>query len=194
MSRRGRSDFTFELDLDKLLTRDAKYLAMFDYAGAVERGVQSGMKQVAKRTADKIAEGLVKYGLTDKGIANDIFVTIHDNAVSITVNNDFYMFIEFGTGIVGKNGPTHSFIKNHGHPWVFDSKGHGESGWWYPSGSDDPNPTLEMDSEGVWWAWTKGQESRPFMHDAWLYASKASVVTVDNHIAGELQKLEAMNG
>lgn len=57
-------------------------------------------------------------------------------------------YVEFGTGIVGKNSP---------HPnrsivgWKYDVNKHGEAGWWY-----------YRDGK---WHWTKGMPSRPFMYE-----------------------------
>lgn len=57
-------------------------------------------------------------------------------------------FVEFGTGMVGKNNP---------HPdtsivgWKYDVNEHGEYGWHYFR-------------DGAW-HWTKGMPSRPFMYE-----------------------------
>ena len=57
-------------------------------------------------------------------------------------------YVEFGTGIVGKNNP-------HPEPglanWKYDINQHGEAGWFY-----------FKDGE---WHWTKGMPSRPFMYE-----------------------------
>ena len=57
-------------------------------------------------------------------------------------------FVEFGTGIVGKEKP-HKDIGIVG--WKYDVNEHGEKGWFY-----------FRDGE---WHWTKGLPSRPFMYE-----------------------------
>lgn len=198
--KKGISDFHFNLDIDSLSSRRSfnSFRHFVDFAGAVDRGMTSGMKEVAEKTAKRIQEKLVEYGLGDSSLSGDIVVVLNDTTISITVDNDYYMFVEFGTGIVGQKShnknKSHSFIRNHGVAWEFDTKSHGESGWWYPSSPDDPNPSLYMSYDGSWWAWTKGQESKPFMHDGWMYASMSSYPTVNNHIIRELRKLEGKSG
>jgi len=59
----------------------------------------------------------------------------------------YAVYVEFGTGIVGKASP-HPLPKG----WAYDVNKHGESGWWY------------MSRYGRW-QWTKGMVSRPFMYN-----------------------------
>lgn len=61
----------------------------------------------------------------------------------------YAVYVEFGTGVVGKGKP-HPDIAIAG--WRYDVNGHGELGWWYP-GRDGK------------YHWTKGMESRPFMYN-----------------------------
>ena len=60
----------------------------------------------------------------------------------------YAIFVEFGTGIVGKGSP---------HPapegWRYDVNAHGERGWVYFNERDQK------------WHWTKGMKSRPFMYN-----------------------------
>ena len=60
----------------------------------------------------------------------------------------YAVYVEFGTGIVGKSQP-------HPSPddWRYDINEHGESGWWYFN--DYTGHTQ----------WTKGMPSRPFMYN-----------------------------
>lgn len=60
----------------------------------------------------------------------------------------YAVYVEFGTGIVGKGQP-------HPSPddWRYDINEHGESGWWYFNDyTGHPQ-------------WTKGMPSRPFMYN-----------------------------
>ena len=60
----------------------------------------------------------------------------------------YAVYVEFGTGIVGKGQP-------HPSPdgWRYDINSHGESGWWY---FNDNTGRMQ---------WTKGMPSRPFMYN-----------------------------
>ena len=60
----------------------------------------------------------------------------------------YAVYVEFGTGIVGKGQP-------HPSPdgWQYDINDHGESGWWY---FNDNTGHMQ---------WTKGMPSRPFMYN-----------------------------
>lgn len=63
----------------------------------------------------------------------------------------YAVYVEYGTGVVGKENP---------HPapegWQYDMNQRGEKGWWYFN---------ERDKK---WHWTKGMESRPFMYNTFL--------------------------
>ena len=63
----------------------------------------------------------------------------------------YAIYVEFGTGIVGKQNP---------HPapegWKYDINEHGEKGWVYFNERDQK------------WHWTKGMVSRPFMYNTLL--------------------------
>ena len=87
------------------------------------------------------------------------------------------MFAEFGTGIVGEQSP-------HPDPgsWVYDSRGHGEEGWWYPT--DNPYPgqwSFEAD-DGNTIAWTRGQPASPFIHETYQYVRRIVTRTVNKHL------------
>lgn len=80
----------------------------------------------------------------------------------IKISDSRAAFVEYGTGIQGSTHP---------HPeafWIYDTNGHGDKGWWYPSKADDPNP-YKKEINGKLYAWTKGMPSRPFMYDAGRY-------------------------
>ena len=57
-------------------------------------------------------------------------------------------FVEYGTGVVGKESP-------HPNPdgWQYDSHQHGDKGWVY------------YDEDSGKFRWTKGFKSRPFMYN-----------------------------
>lgn len=61
---------------------------------------------------------------------------------------EYAQFVEFGTGIVGKQNPHPDLASAN---WKYDVNEHGEKGWMY-----------YKDGE---WHWTKGMSSRPFMYE-----------------------------
>lgn len=77
-----------------------------------------------------------------------------------TGNAWYAAFVEFGTGIVGKNSP-HPVAEANG--WKYDVNDHGEAGWWYPT--DDDNLIRYTAPDGKTYGWTKGMASRPFMYE-----------------------------
>ena len=82
----------------------------------------------------------------------------------VYTNSPYAVFVEFGTGIVGKQGYQHPMLDAVG--WEHDKNEHGAAGWWYPAdfGWYIPKGT------NVKLAWTKGMTARPFMYETlgWL--------------------------
>lgn len=93
---------------------------------------------------------------------------IQNGAMWIVYTNcPWAKFVEFGTGIVGKNSP---------HPdtsivgWKYDVNEHGEKGWFY-----------FRDGE---WHWTKGLPSRPFMWETSLQLTQ-EIVKIAKEVFGK---------
>lgn len=76
----------------------------------------------------------------------------------IFTNVPYALFVEFGTGIVGAEGPQHPMKGEVG--WEHDVNNHGNKGWVYYLKTDGVNE----------FRWTKGMPSRPFMYETlrWL--------------------------
>lgn len=66
----------------------------------------------------------------------------------IKANSEHAAFVEYGTGVVGKEAQASSPDKPSG--WEYDVNGHGHDGWYYANGR-----------------WTKGMPPRPFMWQTW---------------------------
>lgn len=68
------------------------------------------------------------------------------------------LYVEFGTGIVGQQGPQHPMMQ--AFDWKHDIHRHGEAGWVYYLETDNVNQ----------FRWTAGMASRPFMYNTlrWL--------------------------
>lgn len=72
----------------------------------------------------------------------------------IRVNAEYGMFVEFGTGVIGKTVDHHPLQSAFG--WEYDVNEHGWVGWLFPVGDGTYRRTY-------------GQESRPFMYETALY-------------------------
>lgn len=183
--------FNFTLDLDKLHDRMYHESKRPNFALALERGIKAGQDEIGEIMIDKVLERLDSYGLGgSEGIINSIDLEFTDEGVSLILKDgegDYAMFVEFGTGVVGEEN-------KHPMPsrrdWKYDTKEHGESGWWYPSKESDPNPTRYQAKDGKFWAWTKGMPSRPFMYETWRYMAYRATHIMNRHIKEELRRLE----
>ena len=183
--------FNFEINMDRLMSKYANK-PFPDLGQALEVGLEKGWKDFRNQAEVKLAQILGDYGLLNTGIPRQIVLEIIDNGVSMRLVGEgssaynYAVFVEFGTGVVGERNP-HPKAGEQG--WVYDTKGHGESGWWYPSDASDPNPTLKLGENG-WIAFTRGQASRPFMYDLWYWASRSTTQIVEKNIRAEFRRLE----
>lgn len=178
----------YKFNIDLVAMMNGEKFKTPDFKKAIETGIRKGFKELEKLTVDKLMENLMLEGLGSSKIVGSLKVVSDDNGFSISLDGGYAVYLEFGTGIVGQ-GSSHT---QHGEfGWVYDSKGHGHSGWWYPSSPNDPNPTAYMNIEtGEWWAWTKGQKSKPFMYKTWKWAKDNSARIVNESIGKELEKLQ----
>lgn len=178
------SNYEIEIDVDKFLTGDYEFP---NIEKAVETGFANGLKELAVRVEEKVHENLARYGLGDSSIGNDINIEISEDGISISVNNDYAVFVEYGTGIVGDS---FQHPKANEYGWIYDINSHGESGWYYPTTESDPNPYKWVSPQGGLYAWTRGMPSRPFMYQTWLWARRSSTQIINKNINLELKKLE----
>ena len=74
----------------------------------------------------------------------------------------YAIYVEFGTGIVGKNSGSHPMAGAFG--WQHDVNGHGANGWWYPAEWGYWIPKKGTHA-GQTMAWTAGMPVRPFMYN-----------------------------
>lgn len=138
-------------------------------------------KELADRGRDKAAQNVREYATY--GNLQDIAASIRVKQVKgkyrIYTANRIAPFVEFGTGVRGRNDP-HPNAALMAWAYVTGSKFtwyNGEYGWWYPTTADDLNPTAKQTETGDWIAFTTGMPSRPFMHDAylWLKSQKGDI-------------------
>lgn len=158
-----------------------------------EGGIESAIKQIEEYksvVADK-TERLVKR-LSDEGVSRakanvsrmdtngslgwiksalqvvDVHRLGHTSAASIACLNGYAIFVEMGTGFMGR-GSVHPVASELG--WRYDVNGHGKKGWWYPTSASDPNP-IKREYNGRLYAWTAGMPARPFMHQSYTSLKK----------------------
>lgn len=147
---------------------------------ALERGIG----ELGDRLLIKLHENLAKYGLADSELATTAYIKKFSDGFEIGTDAEHSTFVEFGTGIVGAGTP-------HPRPdleaWVYDSRGHGIEGWWYPTTGSDPNKKKFVNENGQWFGWTAGQISRPYLYDTWKYGTQAVTPIIRKHIRRALK-------
>lgn len=152
--------------------------------------IDDGINELRERTVEKMKENLTKYGISGQ-LYDNITVERLSSGFYITTYGenlwgfDYSMYVEFGTGIVGSGNP-HPKLTESG--WKYDVNEHGQSGWIYPTTSDDPNPTKYVGKDGNYYAWTAGTQSRPFMYDTWLWLSRSWHTTISGYINRALKE------
>lgn len=192
----GRNNFNIVIDIDKFLSGKvaSDRSDIPDFGGCVERGVASGTKDFGEQLVLKLIENIDKYGLSDSLLVGQIKMEKIEEGIILGIpesssDGGYAMFVEYGTGIVGKSdGKVHPWAGKTG--WIYDSNNHGREGWWYPSNDRDKNKHKHQDANGKWWAWTQGQVSRPFMYDTWMWARQSYSNTINSHIKREFAKME----
>jgi len=148
----------------------------------LEDALASGAEEFTIRLHEKLIENISLYGLGNARFVSTISMVPLSDGVSIMIGSEYAMFVEYGTGIVGSENP---------HPtgrWNYDVNSHGESGWWYPTDSSDPNPSKKMNKNGNMVAWTKGVPSRPFLYDTWLWGTRSASNIMRKHINSLLKE------
>mgnify|MGYP001030709329 CR=1 FL=1 len=186
-------DLNIVLDLNKIFEDNSKFDKVSSkLAWVVVSAIDEGVEELGKRAEKKCKELMSGYGLGNSSLYNNLTVEKMENGFYISTfgsnysGEDYAMYVEFGTGIVGKEGKVHPKSGESG--WNYDVNEHGESGWTYPTSADDPNPNKWQDEDGMYWAWTRGQQARPFMYETWLYLSRTGLRTVNGYINRALKK------
>lgn len=123
---------------------------MEDYQKKVEN-LGPGIVEVATELGVEEAKNQALFmNAYDSGeLVNKIIGRVDDDTGHIMSTAPHGKFVEFGTGLRGKQSP---YPINTPIGWRYDVNDHGEAGWWYEG--DDGK-----------WHWTKGMPSRPFMYD-----------------------------
>ena len=146
-----------------------------------KKAVQDSLHEIGERVKNHLIEELCEMGLCDSSFINQIVVKQYGKGLSVYVTSQHMMYVEFGTGIVGSNDP-HPNTSFMDESWEYDINHHGEKGWWYPTTSRDKNKNKKVGANGQLYAFTKGQRSRPFMYNTWLYSRRIAVKIFNKHL------------
>lgn len=176
------ADIILTIDLDKIYARK---MHIKDIDLIFVRAIDAGIADFTEQLINKLDENLIKYGLGGSALAKTKNIHRTDDGISITMEGEHAMFVEYGTGIVGETSVAHP--KPNG--WIYDINEYGDKGWWYPTTESDPNPYKWRNEFGSLYAWTAGMPSRPFMYDTWKWATHSVNNTIVKHINRELNKL-----
>lgn len=148
------------------------------------KNYQNSLTYKCQMVAEKLSEkgvqiARVQVAGLDAIFTSELISSIHSEYIgsqkgggiwAVVVGTDHAMFVEFGTGIVGKQSPYPGRLPD-GVTWNYASGktirqlADGRYGWFY------------QDDDGQWW-FTEGMPSRPFMYYTSLELKKLVVKTV----------------
>lgn len=161
--------------------------AIPDISEAYRVGVKNALAELKTLIPIILVEKMSNFGLGGSDLVKTIVVLPLEDGFFVTMTGEYAIFVEYGTGIIGSE-MSHPKASEHG--WVYDVNAHGVLGWWYPTVNSDPNPYKWTNPEtGVLYAWTAGQQSRPFMYHTWLWAKENVEKVVHKHIEIEFEKI-----
>jgi hypothetical protein len=168
------NEIILEIDLERLEKgiKDVRKLQRL-----IDKAMEDALYELIDRLTNKLRSKMMEYGLGDSQLMNRIEVFPVQDGISIMLDSEYAVFVEYGTGIVGKENP-----HPHATGWIYDYNGHGEKGWWYPTTMADPNPYKWVDPEGQLRAWTKGSKSRPVMYETWQYGRRIATKIFNKHL------------
>ena len=156
--------------MPKKITINALSKSSIENAIKQLRAYQNDLTYKCKLLAEKLAEkgveiARVQIADLDAIFTSELLSSIHTeykgstkggSVWSVVAGTDHAMFVEFGTGIVGKQSPYPGELPD-GVSWEYASGktirqlADGRYGWFY------------KDDDGQWW-FTEGMPSRPFMY------------------------------
>lgn len=128
---------------------------VLDYKAGVETASKEVVEIIGELGVETARNKLREYGAVQ---TTDLLTSVNyvieevngKYCVRIVADAPYFKFVEFGTGIVGKDAPDHPLHSEVG--WEHDINKHGDKGWYFPG--DDGKYYL-----------TKGQPARPFLFE-----------------------------
>ena len=147
------------------------------YIIELEKAQSNAINEISAKIQDKLLENMIKYNIDSVEILGSISVNTSNEGVEIKVGAKHAIFIEFGTGIVGSENPHPKPVRAN---WIY-----GNGGWWYPTTPQKQSrypyqPTAIINNQ--LYAYTKGQKSKPFLYDTWLWATRSINNIFKKHI------------
>lgn len=115
-----------------------------------QKTLETTYDEVVKDLTKKGYEYMISIVLEDTGNLKNSITWEFDKATqkgTIKIGTNYAIFVEYGTGIVGKNSP-HPNAKG----WKYDVNNHGMKGWWY------------FDNKQNRFRWTRGQLANAFIY------------------------------
>ena len=151
------------MELSKKSLEEAKRF-LNKYQEAYSKGIDNAVKYATEMMYNKVLEYCYANGISNH--TSQIQWQYDDNTKTgrVWTNDMVIIFNEMGTGIVGSNNP-HPNPDGPFKSWIYDKNNHGESGWYYPTTSDDTNP-YKYEKNGQLYGWTKGLPSRHMFYSA----------------------------
>ena len=124
---------------------------------AYKRGSEDTVKEISEMMLESVRSQSSRFGGYPYKNSQTQAIVIEGNMVrgGIEDYSPEAYFHEYGTGVVGSRNPTIS-EQAQALGWQYDYNSHGESGWWYPTTEDDPNPYKWTGEDGQLYGWTKG--------------------------------------
>ena len=127
------------------------------YRDDLRDAIQELVRELMSEGRDIAVQNVVRLAYDTGELAGSIHTRGYfseDLCMGIIYADAYYaVFVEYGTGIVGKTGPQHPFLPAG---WEHDHNHHGDAGWVYVSDRDGKPH------------WTKGQPSKPFMYNTYM--------------------------
>ena len=158
-------------DLKSVERVSKKFLANGGISRQLERAVEDAIDEIRGRAERRMHEIMGIYPtragtLAGSNLASTISSYSVNDGFVIEVNGEYALYVEFGTGIVGKRSP-HPNATQEG--WEYDKNGHGESGWFY-MGEDGRRH------------WTQGMPARPYIYQTSLYVRRITTRIINKHL------------
>ena len=183
-----KTDYEFIIDIDKPMERQRSKWT--DIPLVLEQALEDALLDFNEQLYDKLVENMLIYGVYDMALADTIDIQTTVDGISIRMDSDYAVFIEYGTGFNGATDP-HPMANSHG--WMYmsgEASGRGIGGWFYPTVDSDPNPYKHL-YNGQLYGWTRGLPSRPFMYETWLWGVRSINNIINGHINRAMKRMGA---
>ena len=132
------------------------------------KAVDDGLREIAEKTSLHMTKECNSYGLSEREFMKTQKVDLVGNTVEVGYDADYYPFIEYGTGIRGKEEP---------HPesfgWQYDTNHLGENGGGFKS------------KNGGFYR-TRGTRSRPIVYNTEKWARTQTTRIMRKHLRSML--------